>query len=86
MTPAPIAEPRTEDHEVSGNNLLARVKELIREGNIRKLIIKNTQGRTVLEIPLTAGLAGVVLLPFFAAVGALAALAASYTIAVERNP
>lgn len=77
--------PRSEEHKVSGKQLLQRVKELIHEGNVRKIIIKNDQGRSLLEIPLTMGLAGAVFLPVFAAVGAIAALASNYTIVVERD-
>lgn len=85
MTPSGDTDPRTEEHKVSGKQLLARVKELIHEGNVRKIIIKNDQGRSVLEVPLTMGLAGAVFLPVFAAVGAIAALASNYTIVVERD-
>ncbi|MDQ3081410.1 MAG: DUF4342 domain-containing protein [Gemmatimonadota bacterium] len=77
--------PRTEEHKVSGRQLLQRVKELIHEGNVRKIIIKNDQGKSLLEIPLTMGIAGAVFLPVFAAVGAIAALASNYTIVVERD-
>jgi len=77
--------PRTEEHKVSGKQLLERVKQLIHEGNVRKIIIKNDQGRSLLEIPLTMGLAGAVFLPVFAAVGTIAALASNYTIVVERD-
>lgn len=77
--------PRSEEHKVSGKQLLQRVKGLIHEGNVRKIIIKNDQGKSLLEIPLTMGLAGAVFLPVFAAVGAIAALASNYTIVVERD-
>jgi len=77
--------PRNEEHKVSGKQLLASVKKLIHEGNVRKIIIKNDQGRSLLEIPLTMGVAGAVFLPVFAAVGAIAALASNYTIVVERD-
>lgn len=77
--------PRTEEHKVSGKQLLASVKKLIHEGNVRKIIIKNDQGRSLMEIPLTMGVAGAVFLPVFAAVGAIAALASNYTIVVERD-
>ncbi len=76
---------RAEEHKVSGKQLLERVKQLIHEGNVRKIIIKNDVGRSLLEIPLTLGVAGAVFLPVFAAVGAIAALASNYTIVVERD-
>lgn len=75
----------TEEHKVSGRNLLDRVKQIIHEGNVRRITIKNTEGKSVLVIPLTIGVVGAVLLPVFAAVGAVAALAADYTLVVERN-
>lgn len=77
--------PRTEEHKVTGKQLLDNVKRLIHEGNVRKIIIKNDVGRSLLEIPLTMGVAGAVFLPVFAAVGAIAALASNYTIVVERD-
>jgi len=61
------------------------VKELVREGNIRRIIIKNEDGRTLIEVPLTLGVIGTVLLPVWAAIGAIAALAARLTISVERT-
>ncbi|MEP7382041.1 MAG: DUF4342 domain-containing protein [Gemmatimonadota bacterium] len=75
-----------EEIKVAGGNLKAKLNELIREGNIRRIVIRNPQGRTLLDLPLAAGVAGVVLLPFWAAVGTLAALATDYTVAVERDP
>lgn len=74
-----------EEFKINGEDLVAKVKELIREGNIRRLIIKNEQGDTVLEIPLTAGVLGVVLLPTLAAIGAVAALLTKCTIVVEKK-
>jgi hypothetical protein len=79
-TPTP-----TEEHQVPGPNLVARAKELIREGNVRRLIVKNDQGHTVVELPLTAGVVGALLAPAWAALGAIAALAAHYTLVVERR-
>ena len=76
----------TEEHHVPGEQLVARAKELIREGNIRRIIIKNEQGHSLLEIPLTMGVVGAVLLPVWVAHGAIAALAGHYTIAVEKHP
>ena len=74
----------TEQHKVDGSRLLAKVKDLIHEGNVRRIRIKNDAGRILLEIPLTLGVAGAVLVPVFVAVGAIAALAADYTLEVER--
>lgn len=78
-----------EEFKVSGDDLVAKVKELIREGNVRRLFIKNDKGETLLEIPLTAGVAVTVVTAAFApalvAVGAIAALLTSVTIGVERR-
>lgn len=74
-----------EEFRVSGEAVLAKVKELVREGNVRRITIKNEEGRTLIEIPLTVGVIGTVLLPVWAAIGAIAALAANLTLAVERR-
>jgi hypothetical protein len=75
----------TEEIKVSGGKLLETLKGIVRAGNVRRVVIRNAAGRTVLDVPLTAGMAGAVLLPFWAAVGGLAALAAHYTVTVERD-
>ena len=77
--------PRTEEFTVNGDELVAKVKELIHEGNIRRIIIKNEEGRTLLEVPLTIGLIGAALLPVLAAIGAAAAIATRCTLVVERD-
>jgi hypothetical protein len=76
---------RTEEFQVTGEALLAKVKELLHEGNIRRILIKNEEGHIIAEFPLTAGVIGALLLPAFAAIGAIAALAAKLTIVVERR-
>jgi hypothetical protein len=76
---------RTEEHKVSGEGLVARVKELIRDGNVRRIIIKNDEGRSIMEIPLTLGVVGAVMMPVFVALGAIAALASHYTLVVEKD-
>jgi hypothetical protein len=76
---------RTEEHKVSGEGLLGKVKELVHQGNIRRIIVKNEAGQTIMEIPLTIGVVGAVLMPMFVAVGALGALAANYTLVVQRE-
>jgi hypothetical protein len=75
---------RWEEFEVKGEELLAKVKELVHEGNIRRIVIENDQGKTILEIPLTIGVVGALLLPMAVAVGAVAAVVTSCTIRVER--
>lgn len=75
----------TEEFKVSGEGLLAKIKELIREGNIRRIIIKNEEGKTLVELPVTLGVVGIALAPMLAAVGAIAALVSNCTIVVERR-
>lgn len=77
-------EPRTEEHRVPGDQLVRKVKELIREGNVRRITIRNEEGRTLLEVPLSIGVVGAALAPTLAAVGAVAALVTKCSIVVER--
>ncbi|MDH3734121.1 MAG: DUF4342 domain-containing protein [Gemmatimonadota bacterium] len=79
------AEATTEEHKVRGDNLVAKVKELIREGNIRRITIRNDDGKELVEIPLTIGVVGTLLLPAWAAIGAIAALVTNCSIVVERD-
>ncbi|MDZ7799689.1 MAG: DUF4342 domain-containing protein [Trueperaceae bacterium] len=74
----------TEEFRVTGDALLSKVKALVREGNIRRIILKNDEGRTLVEIPLTLGVIGTALLPVWAAIGAIAALVANLTLTVVR--
>jgi hypothetical protein len=75
---------RTEEFRVSGEGLLAKCKELVHEGNVRRLTIKNEEGKTLIDIPLVLGVVGAVLAPQLAAIGAIAALVTDCTIIVER--
>jgi hypothetical protein len=75
---------RTEEFHVNGEELLARIKKLVHEGNIRRIIIKNKEGKTVLEIPMTFGVVGALIAPQSAAVGAIAALLTEATVVVEK--
>jgi len=74
----------TEEFRLSGEAVVSKVKELVREGNVRRIAIKNDDGKTLIEIPLTLGVIGTVLLPVWAAVGAIAAMVANLTITVDR--
>lgn len=74
----------TEEFNVNGEELLTRIKKLIHEGNIRRIIIKDKEGKTVMEIPLTIGVVGVLLAPTLAALGAVAALVTEATVVVEK--
>jgi len=75
---------RKERYRVAGERLLSKVKELIKEGNIRRITIKNDEEKTLIEIPLTFGVVGAALFPVWAAVGAIAALVTDCSIEVER--
>lgn len=74
-----------EEFKVNGEDLLAKVKKLINEGNVRRIIIKNKDGKKLIELPLTIGVVGAVLAPVLAAVGAIAALVTECTLVVERE-
>ncbi len=74
----------TEEFQVKGEEIVSKIKELLHEGNIRRVIIKNEEGRTMIDIPLTIGVVGVLLAPQLAAIGAIAALLAHGTVVVEK--
>lgn len=89
MTTRLEAEPRTvppattKRIKVRGEEMLAKVRELIHEGNVRRIVVINEAGTTVLEFPLTAGVVGAVVAPALVAIGAIAALASDYTLLIE---
>lgn len=70
---------------LTGEQLLKKIKELINEGNVRKITINNKEGKEIMSFPLTIGVVGVVVAPIFAAIGAAAALIGDCSIAVERE-
>lgn len=72
----------SEEYKVKGEQLVERAKELVHAGNVRRLIVKSEHGQTLLEVPLTLGIAGAMLLPVWVALGAIAALASHYTLEV----
>jgi len=76
---------RTEEFKVEGEKVVAKIKELIHEGNIRKVLIKDKEGKTLIEIPMTFGVVGVLIAPQLAAIGAIAALLTEATIVVEKQ-
>ena len=76
---------RTEEFRVEGEKLIGKVKEVIHEGNIRRIIIKDKEGKTVLEIPMTFGVVGVLIAPQLAAIGAIAALLTEATVVIEKE-
>jgi hypothetical protein len=73
------------EFKVEGEDLLKKIREIIHEGNVSRIIIKDDSGKTFIEIPVTVGVLGAVIAPVLAAVGALAALAANFTIEVIRK-
>lgn len=74
-----------EEFKVKGDDLLKKVKEIIAEGNARRIAVKNKEGKSIVELPLTVGVVGAAVAPFLAAVGAVAALVSECTIEVERD-
>jgi hypothetical protein len=75
---------QSEQYKVDGDEVLKKIKDLIHEGNVRRIIIKQEDGRKLIEIPMSIGVVGVLLLPVWAAIGAIAAVVTSCTIEVER--
>ena len=71
--------------EVEGDSLLTKVKELVHEGNVRRIKISNEEGEQLIEIPLTVGVVSVLLLPVWAAIGAIAAVVTDAKIEIERD-
>jgi len=82
---APVVKIVREEYSVSADNLIERVKELLHEGNITRIIVKDEKGKVLLEIPATIGVIGAVLAPWLAALGVIAALATNCKLVVERR-
>jgi len=82
---ASAAKVTREEYTVSSSNLIDRIGELLHEGNVTRIIVKDEKGRQLLEIPATVGVLGVVIAPWLAALGVIAALATNCTIVVERR-
>ena len=82
---APVAKVTREEFSVSGSNLVDRVRELLHEGNVTRIIVKGEKGKTLLEIPATVGVLGTVLAPWLIALGVIAALVTKCRIVVERR-
>ena len=75
----------SEEFRVNGEELIAKVKNLVNEGNIRRIIIKDKEGKVIFEIPLTFGILGALIAPQLAALGAIAALVTEATVVVEKD-
>jgi len=82
---APVAKIVKEEFSVSAENLIERIKELLHEGNVTKIIVKDEKGKVLLEIPATVGVVGAVIVPWLAALGVIAALVTNCKIVVERR-
>jgi hypothetical protein len=76
---------RTEEFQINGDEVISKLKELLHEGNIRRISIKNEEGKTLVDIPLTISVVGLLLAPQLAAIGAIAALVSKCTLVVEKS-
>ena len=81
----PDFQSANEEFQFSGDSLLAKIKDLIRAGNVRRILIKNEEGRALVDIPLTIGVVGTLLAPQLAAIGAIAALVMKGSIVIEKE-
>ena len=80
-----MSDPTIEEIKVTGEQLLAKIKELIKQGNIRRITISDRDGKVLMSLPLTFGVVGAILAPSLAAIGAIAALVTECTVKVERD-
>ena len=83
--PEPNPAPHVDEFSVTGEKVVEFLKKILHEGNIRRIVLRDDSGKTLLEIPVTVGVVGVILLPVWAAIGAAAALVAKMTIVIERT-
>ncbi len=81
----PTGSSPKQEFSVTGEQVVDFIKKILHEGNIRRIVLKDESGKTLLEIPVTIGVVGVILLPVWAAIGAAAALVAKMTIVIERT-
>jgi hypothetical protein len=84
-TPEAEQATRTQEFSVTGEQVVDFIKKALHEGNIRRIVLKDESGKALLEIPVTIGVVGVILLPVWAAIGAAAALVAKMTIVIEKT-
>ncbi|MBB6092660.1 hypothetical protein HNQ60_001538 [Povalibacter uvarum] len=80
-----MPDTKSEEFQFSGDALLGKVKEILHAGNVRRLIVKNEEGRVIVDMPLTVGVVGTLLAPQLAALGAIAALVLRGTIVIEKD-
>lgn len=82
---APETKTTTEQYRFTGEDAIAKIKRLVHEGNVRRVSVKNAEGHTIIEFPLTVGVVGAALVPIWAALGAAVALVADCSIEVEKQ-
>lgn len=80
-----VSKKQKEEFKVEGKRVVSKVKELIKEGNVRKIIVKDNKGKTIMSMPVNVGVLGAIFLPPLVVLGALAAMVTSCTITVERK-
>lgn len=80
-----VSKKQQEEFKVEGKKVVGKVKELIKEGNVRKITVKDKKGKIILALPVTAGVVGAILLPPLVVIGAVAALLTECTITVQRE-
>ncbi|HEU5349411.1 MAG TPA: DUF4342 domain-containing protein [Ktedonobacterales bacterium] len=81
----PEGQTTTEQYRFTGEEVISKVKQIVHEGNVRRVVIKNSEGQTIVEFPLTVGVVGAALAPMWAAVGAIVALVTDCTIEIEKR-
>lgn len=75
----------TEQYQLTGDDVISKIKQIVHEGNVRRVLIRNAEGHVIVEFPLTVGVVGAALAPMWAAVGAVVALVTDCTIEIERR-
>jgi hypothetical protein len=75
----------TEERQVKSEDLMDEIKKLVHEGNVRRIIVRNKEGKELVNLPLTVGIIGIALAPLFTAVAAVVGLASEFTIVIERH-
>lgn len=80
-----VSKKQKEEIKVEGKKVVSKIKALIKEGNVRKITVKDSKGKVILSLPVTAGVIGAILLPPLVVLGAIAALITECTITVQRE-
>jgi Domain of unknown function (DUF4342) len=82
---SPTPNRATEQYQLTGEDVITKIKQIVHEGNVRRVLIRNAEGQVFVEFPLTVGVVGAALAPMWAAVGAIVALVTDCTIEIERR-